>query len=681
MSLSCPVVFPLHPIVNGACACGFAGCTRIGKHPAVLWRELKIGDSVPRPEPGAGVGIRTGVAPKGSNVVVVDLDGPDAFKAWEALGGSEETYTVETGREYGLQLYFLPDPSVVARNSRGELWHNGLKGAEAQGIDVRGEGGFVVAPGSPHRSGKTYSVFVDAPIASMPPWLIDWLRTRKAPQETQAYAGDVEGEERDRRVALYRQYLETAPPSVQGQGGDLALFKVVQHGAYDLALPAADVLAAVEEVFDPRCDPPWGDELEERVLHKVESAKTSSTRPANTPLPADLEHLATGGPAPAGFVYGEPAAAVPVPVSRGTGGSLGFDFDDWEDEPPPIEFLVSGLVPRGCVGMLFGHGDSLKTWILFSLGIAVAKGEPWLGFPTTRGRVGLVDYETGKHNMRRRLYMLRAGKLGGQLAKKSFASLKPNDRDFWVALAKEDFDLVVVDSLRRANPAANENDSAEAIVPLELAAEFSELTGCAVLFIHHAKKSSDDGWPDPRGSAAITDQVDISYAVRKADISPLKKRVEIRNVKPGDMPMPLPFAVDVTFDDVERTTTLQLAAADSAEHTGDIRGAILGLLARGAQGSKDGIASILRKDKRRVRDEIDDLVAKRQVVSLPGKGFVLDSAGARRARIEAATATPGMSAPGKLARAAHVDEDEINELLTAGSLLRSGSGFLFVRSS
>lgn len=238
-------------------------------------------------------------------------------------------------------------------------------------------------------------------------------------------------------------------------------------------------------------------------------------------------------------------------------GGLGFEYGAWDAEPPPVEFLVDSLIPRSAVGLVFGRADAMKTWLLYSQAIALAKGEPWLGrFTTKRARVGVVDYETGRGNTRRRLYMLRAGQ-NSNLGAVSFTALKPNEREFWIELARERFDIVVIDSLRRANPGANENDSAEAIRPLELAAEFAETTGCAVLFIHHATKASNDGWPEFRGSGAIEDQVDFAYAVRKVDISETRKRVELRCTKPGDMRTPEPFAVEVVFDDEKRLVTME----------------------------------------------------------------------------------------------------------------------------
>ena len=41
----------------------------------------------------------------------------------------------------------------------------------SKGVDVRGEGGYVVAPGSRHASGALYVVANDAPLAQCPAWV------------------------------------------------------------------------------------------------------------------------------------------------------------------------------------------------------------------------------------------------------------------------------------------------------------------------------------------------------------------------------------------------------------------------------------------------------------------------------------------------------------------------------
>ena len=90
------------------------------------------------------VGIATGVEhPNGGYLTVVDLDrhpdGPDGVESW-AHWCSEHTALPPTmcvkTPQNGLHLYFL---SPIPLPTRGNI---------RPGIDVKGEGGYVVAPGS-----------------------------------------------------------------------------------------------------------------------------------------------------------------------------------------------------------------------------------------------------------------------------------------------------------------------------------------------------------------------------------------------------------------------------------------------------------------------------------------------------------------------------------------------------
>jgi hypothetical protein len=124
-----------------------------GKRPLVAWRELQQRraaaeeiDSWYRRWPDANVGIVTG---RISGLVVIDVDvqhgGPDSVAALEALHGAlPPTVEALTGGG-GRHLYYAhPGPLVPNRV------------AVRPGIDVRGDGGCVVAPPSMHPSGRRY---------------------------------------------------------------------------------------------------------------------------------------------------------------------------------------------------------------------------------------------------------------------------------------------------------------------------------------------------------------------------------------------------------------------------------------------------------------------------------------------------------------------------------------------
>ena len=107
-----------------------------------------------RREPSANIGLRTG-----GGFFVIDLDGPDAVK-WFANAKAPRTLTVKT--RSGFHLFFSTTVSVP--NSAGRI---------APGVDVRGQGGYVVAPPSVHPAGDLYTIARDLPIAAPSRWLVE----------------------------------------------------------------------------------------------------------------------------------------------------------------------------------------------------------------------------------------------------------------------------------------------------------------------------------------------------------------------------------------------------------------------------------------------------------------------------------------------------------------------------
>jgi hypothetical protein len=100
--------------------------------------------------PDANIGLNCGK----SGLVVVDLDKRaehDGLAEWATLTGKHHlnphTSTSLTGGG-GQHLLFKVPPGVEIKNSAGKL---------APGIDVRGEGGYIVLPPSIHPSGKPYA--------------------------------------------------------------------------------------------------------------------------------------------------------------------------------------------------------------------------------------------------------------------------------------------------------------------------------------------------------------------------------------------------------------------------------------------------------------------------------------------------------------------------------------------
>lgn len=108
--------------------------------------------------------IRTGEC---SGFFVVDLDGEEGINNFNALvktmGGLPDTLTVKTGKGY--HLYFTYPEGLDIRNSTSKICNK---------VDVRGNGGYVVAPPSVHPDGSIYKFEDESlPVADAPQWLID----------------------------------------------------------------------------------------------------------------------------------------------------------------------------------------------------------------------------------------------------------------------------------------------------------------------------------------------------------------------------------------------------------------------------------------------------------------------------------------------------------------------------
>ncbi len=146
------------------------------KEPILPWRELvrRAPDAEEvrrwfREFPGCNYGVATGVV---SSVVVIDIDSAAGAETLRSLGLIPSAYPhVQTGRSDGCHVYAAV-PQGGLRSTRGSV----------DGVDVRGDGGYVVGPGSRHESGRVYRAspgFFDATLPDLPAPLVAALRASR----------------------------------------------------------------------------------------------------------------------------------------------------------------------------------------------------------------------------------------------------------------------------------------------------------------------------------------------------------------------------------------------------------------------------------------------------------------------------------------------------------------------
>jgi hypothetical protein len=683
MALHSPVVFPLFSIVSTpagpACGCGLPACGRIGKHPRVKWGELKLGDQVPKPEPGAGAGIKTGAAPYGSNIFVVDLDTEEAYDRFDAMGGHEPTRIVYTPRGY--HLYFK-HPGFPVKTSAGEL---------GKGMDIRGDRGFVVAPGSPHASRMFYSVAPEHDVepADAPEWLLTWLRAHKPLESSGEHVGDVtDAVERKRRQEIYAKWLaKDAPPRGESRRGrgDQTLFDVVQYGAYDLALPTDDVLELVREHYDPRCSPPWDDELDERVIHKATWAKEHSSRPRRMPLSAEENEILAS--------VLEPTSLTPPPTQPEVAAddpTCGFavKWGGWEETPIPPSFIVDGLLLQGKVNMIFADSGSIKSWTAIDLAACVSEGLPWLGErATVQGSVLYIDFEDGLHEFHRRVHLLTKGQKRPNLGYLYQPGDLNDKKGFWLRLAKyqqlQKFSFVIVDTLAGGASGIDENDQIAAD-PLKFAGTFTEATGATVLLLHHANRSGEI-----RGTSAFKANVDTLFKLDTISDEGGIHKVRLQCTKSGQrkvLPISLEFSddglrryeepakVDDQDDKKEKRTLQQLKAE-----------VLLQIETNGPIASIAMLRGLVNARMNNVNAVVAELDAAGDIVRMED-GWIRDSERARRERLRTVIQENNDWSRGKVLAHAFVTTDYFEQcrakgLIAARSTDPSVVGFVWINQT
>ena len=204
---------PIHTVCQDA-----IGLARIGwsilplkpraKEPLISWRQLQHRKLEEREivelferHADANLGVVTGSV---SRLLVLDADSPSVV----AKLGVSETPIAETarGRHYYFQL-----PNVRIRSVAGI----------ADGLDVRAEGGYVVAPPSVHPSGARYQWLIPpkgldslgADPAAPPAWLWELIRTRRARSRPvrEIISGVPEGERNISAAAVAGKLLGCLP--------------------------------------------------------------------------------------------------------------------------------------------------------------------------------------------------------------------------------------------------------------------------------------------------------------------------------------------------------------------------------------------------------------------------------------------------------------------------------------
>ena len=243
-------------------------------------------------------------------------------------------------------------------------------------------------------------------------------------------------------------------------------------------------------------------------------------------------------------------------------------------EPPPMGWLVKGILPPDTLAMLFGDPQAGKSLLAVEWACHIAMGKPWLGKRVTQGPVIIIAGE-GHHGIRRRLkgwagaHDCEADLAAAKLFVSRTGTRMIDPAAFQEVIAEIDAvkavhgdpALVLVDTLHR-NLGGVENDEQDIGLYVRALDTLRERYGTTILTVHHSGHT-DKG--RGRGSSALGGDHDVIYAF-STDLNGTRTLTPTKT-KDLEPPPPLSFALKQVVlpwrdEDGDNLTTVILEPVD-----------------------------------------------------------------------------------------------------------------------
>ena len=182
---------------------------------------------------------------------------------------------------------------------------------------------------------------------------------------------------------------------------------------------------------------------------------------------------------------------------------------------PPLAWRVRGVLPAVGLVALYGPSASGKSFLAFDMAAAIAEGQHWFDCRVDAAPVvyAALEGEAG--------FKLRAQAWEASRGHALPAGLRMVLQPFKLTEARDVVDLaavvpagavVVLDTLNRAAPTADENSSRDMGEILEAAKRLQAFTGGLVMLVHHTGKDSSRGL---RGHSSLFAAMDAAIEVSR----------------------------------------------------------------------------------------------------------------------------------------------------------------------
>jgi len=170
--------------------------------------------------------------------------------------------------------------------------------------------------------------------------------------------------------------------------------------------------------------------------------------------------------------------------------------DNYRQEKEYIQedWIVEGFLPETYLVILAGNSKSGKSCLVTALGMAIARGEPFLGLKTKCGGVLWLAFEESPRERREALEAFPKPQPGFYITHEKLLIDTPEGLEairWWVR--QTDARLIVVDPLYAATYAESLSDGRTARAVLQGLKEICRTERCAAIILHHFNKNDSAG--------------------------------------------------------------------------------------------------------------------------------------------------------------------------------------------
>jgi RecA-family ATPase len=575
-------VVPVHTIdQDGICTCNKKDkCHSPGKHPAINWQRYtkrRADDDqlfmwFDGMEHAHSIGLVTGSI--SGNIFVVDVDIGEGKSGMETLDDVQLahddlpiTATAKTGSG-GKHLFFRAPEGMTIGTDKNVL---------GKGIDVRGEGGFVVAAPSPHVSGRHYEYDFDD-IADAPHWLLSMVEgngnaehgSTLQEEHTNKFGQYDDG----REAVMMKTILATIMSFYESTAALPSIDELIEHAwpLYEMRVATRNGRTLEEDGRGPTA-------FAEKAAYQLARAKRGDLNTLNA-IRSKMESMGIKEneqtkpslPDQDEEQDSETAkilrAAALEAFERESQGQTLLRIHDWhvgrfKGEPPEMRYLVEGIFPSGVPALLAASGGTGKSFALLDLALKVASHNDdaftpetfaFGGRVTEGGTVVMLTAEDSADSVHRRLSQIAQDGEIEQASDRLMVVPIP-DATGAIALINEgmgtvsmtehyhalmdqllkidDLRLVIIDPLQAFCWADVNADPKAAQVWWTAMSSICARTGASLIVAHHMRKDGLNGITKAeeareaiRGSTALVDGARLVYAMwgisGDAEIGPCK---------------------------------------------------------------------------------------------------------------------------------------------------------------